>query len=223
MSQLNGQPRLAGIIRRYASSGGPITDDWDDQSTYVETQGRKLRRGPARLWPSWALTIVATETEWLAWRSDLRGDEDGEFDWVPRTRRVGDPDWLEEHVYRARVQGGLRTLTPVRQRNTRDELVYVVDVVIEGVEPYEREPDAVSGGFTLVSEGELDGQPIYTVGTYGDATLADGPSYPVVFTDYDGFAETVVVESVTLGTPAIAAARTLDLGDSIRIYTASPS
>lgn len=212
--QLSGPPRLAGIVRRLAGDQGPITDDWDDQSTYLDGRLRKLRKGRAQLWPSWSLTIVATDAEWLAWRSDLRGDADGEFDWCPRTRKPSDPEWLEEHVYRARVQGGLRTLSPLRQRNQQGVMVYVVDVVVEGVEPYEREPDAVSGGYTLISQTTTAA----TLRPYGDATIEPGPSETVTWPD----GTQTTIETAVLGPPAITAARTTQQGDTLRIATRTP-
>ena len=150
--QLTGPPRLAGIVRDLVSSEGPITDRWDDRSRYVEARGRTRRKGRARLWPSWRFRLVVSAAEWLAWRSDLEGDAVGEFEWVPRTRRTGDPDWLAEHAYRARCTSDLPTLSDLSLTDAASGAgLYAVEVEIEGVEPYERRPDAVTGGYTLLS------------------------------------------------------------------------
>ena len=182
MSQLSGRPRLAGIVRRLASTQGPIQDSWEDKSTYLDGRVKKLRKGRAQLWPSWSLTIVATDAEWLVWRSDLRGDGDGVFDWCPRTRRPGDPEWLEEHTFRARVQGGLPTLSPLRQRNAAGVYVYIVDVVIEGVEPYAAEPDSVLGGYRRLNAATADADGFHDIEPTGDATLVE-TAYPVSIID----------------------------------------
>ena len=208
---LTGPPRLDGIVRRYASAQGPVTDDWDDRSTYLETRAGTVLKGSRRLWPSWQMTLVATAGEWLAWRSDLRGDGLGEFEWTPRTRRDGDPAHLAEHSYRARVRGGLRTLTPVRQRDGRGELVYVVDVVIEGVRPYEREPGTLDGGYERLAETRDE----IEIATYGDATITPGPSQVVVWSD----GEQMVLESVSLGPDYLADVRTTDDGDAVILHT----
>lgn len=167
--QLTGPPRLNGIVRRYASADGPIVDLWEDRSQYLDGRVKKRLKGRRQLWPSWVFRVVCSPWEWLAWRSDLVGDGQAEFDWTPRTRSGGDPDWMAEHTYRARIRRGLPTLAPLMTVDAATgEVVYVVDVEIEGVEPYEKLPDTFEGGLYLLGTTDVDVE----VEPYGDASLA---------------------------------------------------
>ena len=181
--QLTGPPRLAGIVRGYASAGGPIQDAWEDRSTYLQGRRRTRLKGRRQLWPSWSFQLVVTASEWLAWRSDLEGDEAGEFDWSPRTRMPGDSDLLAEHVYRARCASSLPTLSELRRRDVATGAhVYVVDVEVEGVEPYPVRPDAVTGGFARLNAASAVADGYHELEPYGSATLVE-TAYPVSITD----------------------------------------
>ena len=193
--QLTGPPRLAGIVRAYASSEGPVQDVWEDRSVYLQGRTRSRRKGARRLWPSWSLRFVGTGAEWLAFRSDLIGDGAGEFDWSPRTRMPEDPEWLAEHVYRARVVGGLPTLSELRRQFSSGEHAYVVDVEIEGVEPYEREPDASVGYYSVAEAGGER-----TLYAHAGATLTRDDGEAVTLRD----GSVVTVHTLTLGPPATA-------------------
>ena len=200
--QLTGPPRLGGIVRRYASAAGPVQDDWDDRSTYLPGRARSRRKGPKQLWPSWSFRFRGTGSEWLALRSDLLGDADGEFSWTPRTRSPGDPEWLDEQVYTARVRGGLPTLSDLRRQFGDGQHAYIVDVEIEGVEPYEREPGAVQGGLYKVGESSeaVDVEP------YGDAGL-EVTVYEITMERPDGSVASGTFGYATVTPPPIEAAR----------------
>ena len=218
--QLSGPPRLTGTLRGYASADGPIEDQWEDRSTYVRTRRRLRLKGPRQLWPSWTYRFVGSGADWLATRSDLRGDADGEIDWTPRTRAAGDPEWLEEHTYRARVVGGLPTLSDLQRKYGDGQHAYVVDLEIEGVEPYQVEPDAVVGGYLRLNASTAEGDGYHDIAGYGDATVTE-TSYTVQTTDpRTGETVTGTRYYADLGDDRTAATRTSDEGDgTITIHT----
>lgn len=120
---------------------GPARDVWEDRSVYLQARTRTRRKGPRRLWPRWTLRLAtASAAEAYDVLALLQGDDAGEIDWCPRTRAPGDPPALTETTYRARVVGSLATLSPVYLHR---QGVWLFDIELEGVEPYEALPGLV--------------------------------------------------------------------------------
>ncbi len=210
---LSGSPRVSGYLYEdQATVSGRLVDE----STVSKRRGGLEVVLEEQFRPTGDVTWVVTEARSLALQSDIGLVCDLDL----RTRREGDPEWAAEFRCTVRRTSDVEASAPGDDvdAGTGQSLVEV-RFQWRAVRTYTlAELGIVLGGFRLLaSTAETS-----SIEPYGSATLGDGPVYPVVVTALDGTTEIVNVETYALGSPAVAAVRIEDLGDTYRIHTTAP-
>ncbi|MEL7169932.1 MAG: hypothetical protein AAGN64_11350, partial [Bacteroidota bacterium] len=140
-----------------------------------------------------------SQSEALALRSDLQADT---LLWCPRTRSVGDPDYLDEFEVEVYLDTSLSTLNPLRQRDDRTgEEWWEMRFELVSVETVTSKPNTFNGGYFDAGETATT----YTIEPYGDGTVTErteqrtflGQTYDVVILEFgsDGVAAMRLTES----------------------------
>lgn len=197
MMVLTGRPRIAGILRAYASIESWLECDWDDsESVWHEfDDGRRvLHRARWRLLGRCAWD-AASEQEALALMSDLQGT----FEITPRTRAAGDPGWAEEITVLCRRSSRLPATRPIARRNASGAPVWRVELEVESCVVYPAIPGVPVGGFEVTSLGP--GPAVGLRGT-GGATVTPASATVTLL------GRRRRIPTVALGTPGVVYMRT---------------
>jgi hypothetical protein len=194
-------------VRPHASIDTPVEDEYQDESVYLTRRGgRTVRRGARRLRGRWTVGYRAlTRGQALALRSDLMAET---LLWCPRTRKEGDPAWLEQVEIEVRLVSDLSTLEPLwRDAQNLWEMTFE----LEAVAPVISQPNTFSGGY--YDKGSKFGT--FTIEPYGDGEVTERTETRTFL------GQTYNITILELGTPPIAAMRCRDEASRPDAFTLS--